>query len=512
MALLFSKNCGPENIKDRSIWKNMYETLDYFGKNMKDDIPISIKTKFEFIKQASKLISEKQSSEYVLFDDLDLNKYSKMTELVDGYSDKNLPPHHLERYQQQVIKRRKLSFAMDYYAKLEKTINDVKTESYSDLDEIIERFESDVSHTYGQISKLKNEESLAKGTEVTIGTHGEEGSKISFKEILENIKSQYDPKNLLPTGFDFLDNHILHGGLEKKRLYIWAGGSGSGKSTLIANIMERSIPKLKQSRDTNVRKYYIYVTLENLVEETLCRLYQSICRKTVDGLLEDFNKNGVDYLEKQINDYFGQANVSLELKYRPKFSITPDNINDIIVDMKHKYRAYTDPETGEEVPEGELLGVFIDYLDLLTINSSINTFDLYRLELSRIASSFKDIAVFYNIPVVTITQLNREVYSMDSGAKGLHLGMIGEAMKKVDHADFIAIMAKDQTVDHIVYMNVRKNRGGMVNVAMECAIDFSQYRFNDIKEAVNSERSQSNDHLMNFNFDTPTVDLGLSTF
>ncbi len=89
------------------------------------------------------------------------------------------------------------------------------------------------------------------------------------------IKFKYDKSSKTSTGFKLLDDEILWGGYEPSRLYVWGGGSGAGKSTLLNNsllnaavknslLMDESI-KVQSSKE--IEKVFVYVTMENTIEE-----------------------------------------------------------------------------------------------------------------------------------------------------------------------------------------------------------------------------------------------------
>jgi hypothetical protein len=108
---------------------------------------------------------------------------------------------------------------------------------------------------------------------------------------------------------------------------------------------------------------------------------------------------------------------------------------------------------------------------------------MYRHELGDITLSLKTIAVTHEIPILTVTQLNRGVYNVKS-SEDLRLDMMSESMQKVNHSDYISLQAKDLTDDNIVHFAVGKNRSGVSDVGMDFKVDFSKYKF--IKSIINA--------------------------
>jgi replicative DNA helicase len=134
-----------------------------------------------------------------------------------------------------------------------------------------------------------------------------------------------------------------------------------------------------------------------------------------------------------------------------------------------------------------IAGLYVDYLDLLKADTK---YDMYRLELGHITLSMKTLAVEYNIPVITASQLSRGVYRVqDAGELGVD--MMSESIKKVEHADFVMLMARDKFDENKVYLNVGKNRSGKSNVSLEFVVDFKTYVFDTLKVAANKSKADS---------------------
>ncbi len=216
---------------------------------------------------------------------------------------------------------------------------------------------------------------------------------------------------------------------------------------------------------------YLYITLENLIDESLLRLYQMMFDKDKLSALRDINA-GID-IKKAINDRTQISGCSVIFKYFQKYSISCTDIMMHLDDVIDQY--------GKD----SIRGLFVDYLDLLKADI---TNDLYRLELGFITSALKDIAVKYNIPVITVSQLGRAVYR-NQDSKSLNMDMMSESVKKIEHADFIALMSKDQTSSDKVYLKVSKNRCGPDNITADFNVNFNHYKFLNALKVSNNQRT-----------------------
>ena len=114
-------------------------------------------------------------------------------------------------------------------------------------------------------------------------------------------------------------------------------------------------------------------------------------------------------------------------------------------------------------------------------------YDLYRLELGHITLSLKTLAVQYNIPVITASQLGRSAYRI-TDSKDLNLDQMSESIKKVEHADFVMLLAKDPNENDLVHGRVGKNRSGKGNYSVEFKVDFSQFSFLSANTKANKKK------------------------
>ena len=115
---------------------------------------------------------------------------------------------------------------------------------------------------------------------------------------------------------------------------------------------------------------------------------------------------------------------------------------------------------------------------------------MYRLELGHITLSMKTLAVQYNIPVITGYQLGRSAYKIKE-AHQLNVDQISESIKKVEHADFVGLLAKDPHDDTIVHGKIGKNRAGKANIAIDFKVDFSKYKFISANKKANIEKTDA---------------------
>jgi hypothetical protein len=113
------------------------------------------------------------------------------------------------------------------------------------------------------------------------------------------------------------------------------------------------------------------------------------------------------------------------------------------------------------------------------------------LELAKITLSLKSIAIQYNIPIITATQLNRTAYRVEK-AKDLGADQLGESIKKVEHSDVIIVLHKvhingnDKVIGKVV-----KFRSARSGYSIEAPVEFDKYKFLDFHEVKNEEKKDN---------------------
>ena len=198
----------------------------------------------------------------------------------------------------------------------------------------------------------------------------------------------------LKTGIKCL-NKMLNGGLEGGRVYCLFGPSGGGKSLTIANLLYQ----LKiynqdiKTKDPTLKPCICLLTMENMMFEVVQTLYNIVVAN------EDISNRPLDEVLHLIgnSDMFVDENgnrnpIEIFIKFKPINSITTDYLYKITEDLK---------DEGYEV-----ICMLQDYIMRIKSVEKGNVED--RVKYGNIINEFKNYAMYYNIPVVTASQLNRD--------------------------------------------------------------------------------------------------------
>jgi replicative DNA helicase len=212
-----------------------------------------------------------------------------------------------------------------------------------------------------------------------------------FDAVIEDaVQKLKDRNRIFITGIQRL-NTILAPGYLSKRLYTYLAFPGKGKSTILLKsaIDIRKYNKGIKTKDPDKRPAVLFLTLENDIPETIERIY-NMC---VDS--DDIR----NYSPKQIKK---------KMKEKGGLKLTDgDNIDIIIKEYKNRELDTNDLYTliNDLSDEGiEVITLVLDYMKRIRPAEKAKD---EKTELKNITNELKEVAKFFDIPVITAQQLNR---------------------------------------------------------------------------------------------------------
>jgi len=437
------------------------------------DIPVSVKNKLDLLKIITKMLTDDKTIENIFDSVVFSEKFKQHKDYLDMMINEELNTIVFQSTLNQVRLRKKIGALFKNYDELDKVLTSIKDGSFDSIDSLVDDYEVTIKTLYSNMMESNRALTIEAAASLDL-------MKDDYTHVVEMIKKKYDRSSSTPTGFDMFDKDILNGGYEPSRLYVYGGGSGSGKSTILNNSIYKSAMKPITMNDRfpktgEIRRVYIYVTLENTIEEALMRTYMPMFDITMVQMLNQLGAAEPLPIRDRIVSELRKTGSTIIMKYFPAMSISPIDLMGVVDEVIDVY--------GKEA----IAGLFVDYLDLLKTDTK---YDMYRLELGHITLSLKTLAVQYNIPVITASQLGRSAYRI-TNAQELGVDQISESIKKVEHADFVMLLAKDPINDKIVHGKVGKNRSGRANVAVDFNVNFEKFKFDDAMPLSNQERPDS---------------------
>lgn len=286
--------------------------------------------------------------------------------------------------------------------------------------------------------------------------------------FVSEVKTNNDNSKKISTGYKVFDS-VLTGGFQPQRVYMFGGISGGGKSLVLVNFAFRSkmfIDKMYQ--DSNERKKHaiLYLSLENSVSETRDRFVCCTLGQSIVQIESALSHNLGPAYESAYREIFNENTTSIYIVYRPAKSINVYDVQNIINDIERTSCKKIDI-------------CFIDYADKMSAINASKSDQEWR-DLGYIVDEMKSISIGLNIPIVTVTQLNRESYKKDkdntySSPTG---GNISGSIRKRENVDFFAIFnfkAKEEKhIDVTQLVDDELNNQNVLNsptVPVECSID-----------------------------------------
>src|SRR3989339_23592 len=286
---------------------------------------------------------------------------------------------------------------------------------------------------------------------------------VHIKEILEatyekiselHDAEQKDKYRGIPTGFKGLD-HVLSG-FQPADLVILAARPAMGKTSMALNVAQ-NIAKIGKS----IGFISLEMSKEQLVERLFCSLLAVDSWKLRTGQLidDDFSRIG------SIMDELNQSKIFIN-----------DSAGSSISELRTKARRLQ-MESGLDV-------LFIDYLQLMSIDKRGASVTNRVQEISEISRSLKVLARELRIPIVALSQLSRAVEQRPS--KVPQLADLRESGAIEQDADVVLMMYREDYYEEdtdregITDIYIRKHRNGPTG-RVELRFKKEQMRFYDLE-------------------------------
>lgn len=269
-----------------------------------------------------------------------------------------------------------------------------------------------------------------------------------LKELLSKVieraiqMSQRDDKNAvtgIATHYYQLDEHTS--GLQRGELIIVAGRPGMGKTSFAVNIAENIALKNKLP----VAIFSLEMTGEQLVQRLL-----SSCA----GVDQSSIKRGDLTYDNMDKLYLAME----QLRGAPIYIAETPGIN--VIDLRARIRRLKDQI-------GDLGVVVIDYVQIMS-GLRENRNNNRAQEIADISRSLKALALELGVPIILLSQLNREVESRHD--KRPNIADLRESGALEQDADIILLLYRDDYYDSeskekgLAEINIAKNRSGSTGV------------------------------------------------
>lgn len=357
-------------------------------------------------------------------------------DIIDPSEFRNLSNNEIDWVNETISKTLAASFVYEESDRMLDLWTRFKAADYKSISGIV----SEIEEATRDLNNKFRQSKVMQSTDQVFSLKPEEMSYI-FNDTWNEINSKY---RKLVTGMQGF-NQFIGGGFENTRVYLLLGITGVGKSmTLIDLVYQlKKYNKGFKPKDPTKRPCIVYFTMENLVTETLQRLFKIATgedlsqQSSPEEAEEKLRREGELYLTDE-------SPVDIIIKFRPNKS----------EDTSYMYTLCEDLED-----EGyEVICMVQDHAKRIR---SVDHNQELRLELGDVINEMKTFAMIKDIPVITNSHLNREgARVIDANATNskadltrmLGKSNIGESLLMLDNIDFASIINVEYDAEGTKYM------------------------------------------------------------
>lgn len=497
--------------KCKELFSSIYAIFNQYLKDVPEEQrPLESRLKVEFIVYLAKL-RYKFNEEFTIDRVKELiysGKYSEIKDLLivnEQYKNKEFIDNILIKT---ILPKRKSCHLGNNIKEFKKIIESIESGSFEDIEELIESFENAVHKTHSGFQNINRIESVSSISSLDL-LNGD------YSNVLDRYKNQ-SRTALIRSGFDVIDDTLPFGGFEAGRIYMFGGETGVGKSIMLINILSNTLrlkaeeinnkvsvlekdEESKDSQNKTKQNAHIYITAENLIDESLIRYYCTITKRPHYDVVQEIKTNPDFNIKQEIIKNLKTCDCTVLFYYVPSKITTISDIEAIINESSLNYN---------------ICSLFLDYLDLIESGTDSE----FRIRLGEVTSGFKRIAILNNIPVITATQLNRSGYNNSKAT----ITSMSESMNKANDTDFLAFLQRtDKGESHYVdergnvltatkvRISILKNRGGTTDQVNELILEKKlgdKFIFNYCFKQVPKYREMTEDEVKEF-FDLSEDDI-----
>ena len=284
-------------------------------------------------------------------------------------------------------------------------------------------------------------------------------------DYIDDYEKRYDfyhkTEEKIPFDLDYF-NKITKGGLPKKSISIILAGPGSGKSLFMCHCSANSLMKGR-----NV----LYITLEMAEEKIAERIDANLLNVKVDDLMQLSKET----YERKINLIKEKVIGKLIIKEYPTASASVVHFRTLLNELNLKRNFKPDI-------------IFVDYMNICTSarvksGPNVNSYAYVK----SIAEELRGLAVEFNVPIMTATQMTR------SGASNSDPSMedVSESFGTVATADMIFALINNEEFEQMQQIMVKqiKNRYSdpTTNKRFMIGIDRSKMKLYDVEKSAQND-------------------------
>lgn len=331
----------------------------------------------------------------------------------------------------------------------DRLVNGIFVNRMQSMKEIIEKVEDNEFRTYSEIGVAVQEwinEFQATKRSISNSWNNDmlDFNDPNIEEKVKDITGRLgDVSSIIITGIQML-NEMLSPGFRPGKLYMFLGLTGGFKSAMLLKIIldcAKYNAKTFKPKKEGAKPYVLYLTMENTIDESFARVWNMAIENT------DVEKHSASDIIKELKQkrIVGNDDIGILFAYRPNMSITTADIRDMIDEIE---------STGKEV-----IMLSFDYIKRILPQQRARD---EKEMLKNVTNELRQIAIDYQIPVVSAHQFNRSGLAVVNNAMrdgksdlGKFLGgeNVGSAYEVMENPDMsIALNLERKKDDKLLYL------------------------------------------------------------
>ena len=257
------------------------------------------------------------------------------------------------------------------------------------------------------------------------------------EKVAEINKRLGDTSSIIITGIQML-NEMLSPGFRPGKLYMFLGLTGGFKSAMLLKIILDCAKYNSGSykpRKEGATPYVLYLTMENTIDESFARVWNMAIEDT------DVEKSSPSDIIKRLKEEKIVANhkIGIMFVYRPNMSIDTSDLRDLIDEIESSNK--------------EVIMLSFDYIKRIRPQQKARD---EKEMLKNVTNELRQIAIDYQIPVVSAHQFNRNALAtvnnaMRDGktdlAKFLGGENVGSAYEVMENPDMSIVLNLERKKD-----------------------------------------------------------------
>lgn len=325
------------------------------------------------------------------------------------------------------------SYILEHKDAIYSTMERIDSGEFKTYQEINDQFKSQCSAFLTAARRVKDID------DVKSLTLSDESFENNILDIVTDLKN---PSKCYKTGIQCL-NKALSPGLLSQRTYLFCGAPGGFKSGILLKLA-RDIKKYNKgvSTKTGKRPAILFVTMENTIKETVERMFnmsitsEDIRNYTPKQVLKMLKENGDFTIGDDEND------IDIVMKYYGNREIDTSDLYTIIEEMADDNK--------------ECIALILDYIKRIKPTEKGKD---EKEELKNITNELHNLAIDFDIPVISAMQINREgARALDAAMENnkadigrfVGRGNIGSAWEIIENSDWVCMInvEKKKNTDH----------------------------------------------------------------